>query len=78
MRKTHGFSLFLWILSWIPSLVGTIPSFADPSYTAIDLGMLQGGDNNSWGWGINDLGQIVTSGERSTDTPSNLARFLFE
>ncbi len=59
MTETRRLSLFLLVLFWSTTLVRTIPSVADPSYTAIDLGTLQGGDNNSWAYGINNSSQIT-------------------
>jgi probable HAF family extracellular repeat protein len=76
MPETQRLSHFFLIFLWFTSFVWIIPSFADPSYTAIDLGTLQGGDNNSWGWGINELGQVV--GHSDAPNEMSIHAFLWE
>jgi probable HAF family extracellular repeat protein len=61
-----------------PFLISLItpPAISDPAYTAIDLGTLQGGENSSWGWDINDLGQAV--GHSDAPNGMSIHAFLWE
>ena len=69
------FKLPLIILSFLFSLFvfSVNTATADPNYTAIDLGTLQGGAASSWGWGINELGQAVGH----ADAPNGLSLHAF-
>ena len=75
MRSASAGSTIL-CLSFLFVAVCISPAGADPSYTAIDLGTLQGGESSSWGWGFNDLGQLI--GFAVAPNGMSIHAFLYE